>query len=196
MRRCHSVQVMCLVGAIATPLFATGRQTIADETTIVTRFEVAVQQYMDLRRQVTGSLPSLDSSTDVAEIRSAIRARADALRAARPKARAGELFTPEVAALFRQRILAALNAYDVSESDVLREGDEGLDGETVPAVVVNESFPWERAPRMLACVLASLPLLPAGLEYRFVATSLVLVDVEATLVVDVMDDALRISLAA
>jgi hypothetical protein len=43
---------------------------------------------------------------------------------------------------------------------------------------------------MTWCLLDVLPALPEGLQFRFVARDLVLVDIDADLVVDVLPDAL------
>jgi hypothetical protein len=190
--RAELALITCLLLLIATPARGSAREMSDSEAEIVRSFELAVRDYLDLRTAAIRSLSLVEGSDD--DIPAMIRARADAVRAARQDARAGDVFSPAVGDLFKRHILAALREYGVTEDDVLRDRDEGFEAESMPLAVVNESFPWERAGRMLSCVLLALPDLPAGLEYRFVGTSLVLVDVEASLVVDVLPDALRKSL--
>jgi hypothetical protein len=196
MRPWKPASILCLLLVVTPPVAGNTAQFDMSEAAVVGTFERAVHDYMALRTAATSSLPPLESSLDMGKIWAAIDARADAVRAARPLARAGELFTPAVGVLFRQRILTALGEYGIPESEVLSEGEDGDGDEPVPLAVVNGHFPWERAGRMLSCVLLTLPVLPAGLEYRFIGTSLVLVDVDASLVVDILPDVLRESLRA
>jgi hypothetical protein len=73
--------------------------------------------------------------------------------------------------------------------DLLAErDDEAAFG--VGPVVVNSRFPHGRGNAMWPAMLAALPALPAELQYRFVDRELVLIDIDASLVVDVLPDAL------
>jgi hypothetical protein len=56
--------------------------------------------------------------------------------------------------------------------------------------VVNGKFSWDNATPTPLCFLAVLPELPNFLQYRFVGRDLVLVDIEADLIVDVLPRAL------
>jgi hypothetical protein len=51
---------------------------------------------------------------------------------------------------------------------------------------VNDRFAWAQGSFMPAFVLELLPPLPAELEYRFAGRDLVLIDVHAGLVVDIL----------
>jgi len=161
------------------------------EEAILRSFASSVEQYMALHRHLARGLPPLESSHDVEGIQSAVEARVEAIRHARPDARVGDLFTREVATLFRGRIRESLAENGHTEAAALRIVDEEVDLDYRPVLEVNGRFLWKWGSRMLPCVLASLPPLPAGLEYRFVHTDLVLVDVDATLIVDILPNALR-----
>jgi hypothetical protein len=191
MRRCASIPVLWLLLAIVTPAPAIAEEISDHEAETIGRFDTAVRQYMELHRKVTQSLRPLEYSQDAGKIRAAIDARAEALRAARPKARAGEFFTSDIGPLLRQRIGQALADRGLSNHDALDSIDEDESWKPLPLIEVNEPFPWGRGSLVLPCVLAALPVLPTGLEYRFVHTTLVLVDVDAGLVVDVLPDALH-----
>ena len=56
---------------------------------------------------------------------------------------------------------------------------------------VNGRFPWMRGAAMWPCIIDALPPLPDELQYRIVGRDLVLVDVHANLVVDILREALR-----
>ena len=55
---------------------------------------------------------------------------------------------------------------------------------------VNGTFPWVLATAMFPCVIAALPPLPPELQYRIVGDTLVLIDVHASLIVDLLPHAL------
>jgi hypothetical protein len=57
-------------------------------------------------------------------------------------------------------------------------------------LVVNEAFSWALGNVMPSSLIAALPPLPAELEYRLVGQDLVLIDVTAGLVVDILRHAL------
>ena len=69
----------------------------------------------------------------------------------------------------------------------MKEDDEDAGA---PRLVVNGPFPWNSGNAMWPSILAALPQLPEELEYRLVGADLVLVDIPASLVVDVLADAL------
>jgi hypothetical protein len=71
----------------------------------------------------------------------------------------------------------------------MREMEEDGEGD-VPQLEVNAPFPWNSGNAMWPSMLVALPQLPEGLEYRFVGADLVLVDVRADLVVDILRGAL------
>jgi hypothetical protein len=55
---------------------------------------------------------------------------------------------------------------------------------------VNGRWPGEALPTMPPRLLAKLPVLPSGLQYRFVNRDLVLWDSQADLVIDIIPDAI------
>jgi len=59
-----------------------------------------------------------------------------------------------------------------------------------PKPRVNEAFPWTVGSAMWSTLLAALPPLPAELQYRFFDRDLVLIDIHADLVVDIVEGAL------
>lgn len=55
---------------------------------------------------------------------------------------------------------------------------------------VNGTFPWAIGTAMVPSILEALPPLPPELQYRMVARDLVLIDVHASLVADILREAL------
>ena len=112
---------------------------------------------------------------------------ASAIRAARRDAKEGDIFTPDVADLFRSRLAEVMPVRDVAAM-VGAFGDESW---PVDAPVVNEPFREDASQAVPALMLQALPPLPGGIEYRIVGTDLVLWDVHADIVIDVLPDAFR-----
>jgi hypothetical protein len=150
-------------------------------------FEQSVEDYVALHRRLARLTPPLQVTSDPVQLRQAIDTLAEAIRLARQTAQTGDIFTPVVADMFRRRIDRGLWDLDVAALMVdMAEDDEP--GATRP--VVNGRFPWNSGNAMWPSVLVLLPDLPEELEYRFVGGDLVLIDVRAGLVVDVLEHAL------
>ena len=161
----------------------------ADHTRRLTGFHRAVQTYVGLRRALEVGLPALEVSSDAEQIDRAVDALANAIRTARAGALPGDVFTKEGGSVIRARISTALSRDGYEPALLLRamaEDDEG----GWPPLTVNGSFPWMAGNAMWMSVLAELPALPDELEYRFVGRELVLLDIDAGLVVDVLPAAL------
>jgi hypothetical protein len=154
---------------------------------VLHRFEQSIQHYMTVRRAVERQLPPLTVTADADAIDRAVTMRAAGIRLARATARQGDIFAG-TARVFRARIRNAIASHDYPVADLLLPPDE--DGDTPPLPVVNGTFAWRTAIATPPCVLATLPSLPEELQYRFVGRDLVLVDIEANLIVDVLPDVL------
>jgi hypothetical protein len=196
LRHAHSLRPRPLrpAGAVAALFFMMliGAGTVAfaqpgpAESPEIRTFVAATYNYAWLHRRLEASLPTLDVNANPDTIHRLVQQMAAAVRAARPNAQAGDFFTEGVAGELRARIADALVASNLNAAD-LREAEarEGID----PAMVrldVNGAFPWMHATAMFPCVLSALPQLPPELQYRIVGNTLVLVDVHASLIVDVL----------
>jgi hypothetical protein len=159
----------------------------AHEYAALAAFEQSLQDYVAVQRRLARRTPPLQVTADPARIRTAIDSLGHAIRSERSGAQPGEIFTAPVAEVFRRRIVCALGNFDAAV--LLQEMEE--DNETeVPQLAVNGRFPWNSGNAIWPSMLVALPQLPEDLEYRFVGADLVLVDVRADLVVDILKGAL------
>ena len=146
-----------------------------------------VADYVALHRRLEGPLPQEVVTDDLEALLAPRPALAAAMRAARANARQGEIFPPAVAGYFRILVADALRHGGVDNMLAIVEDDNAVH---VP-VVVNGDYPAGRAlSTMPACLLAELPELPAELQYRFVGRDLILWDVGAGLIVDIVPNAI------
>ena len=163
----------------------------SDQHPVLAEFRCAVQEYVDLHRRLKTRVPPFEVTADAERNRRAVDGLAAAIRAERPHAQPGDVFTNEGGRVFRARIHAALdrNAYDALV--LLRARDTDDEGGWLP-LTINGAFPWLAGTAMWPFMIEALPPLPAELQYRFVGRDLVLLDVHAEIVVDVLPAALPV----
>jgi len=135
------------------------------------QFAQNIAQYVSLRRQIEQRAAGPRVSADRAEIDRAADELADAIRAARPSATSGDVFTPAITRDFSRQPCVTHK----------RDDDAGI-----PTPGVNDRFDWRGAELMPPALIAALPPLPEELQYRVVNCDLVLVDISAGLVIDVV----------
>lgn len=183
-----NVRPALLCGLRSEPLAAAA--FAAKDHTALADFAERVQSYMDLRRRIAETVPPLTVSADPAEIRRQEDTLAMAILTARAGARQGDIFSPEIAAAFRQVVgTACQGQYHELVALVTEEMDEPL-----PAAAIHARWPeGVPMPTMPANLLAALPRLPAELQYRFMNRDLVLLDIDANLIVDVVLRAIPLS---
>lgn len=156
----------------------------------VAAFEQSMRDYASLHRRLEEPIGSIRLGMSVEAVNHHIQALAAAIRAERAGARAGELFTPALATELRARVNTALVEHGYTAADVLAGGRvPGVDYARV-RLQVNDTFPWILGVAMFPCVIDALPALPAELQYRIVGSDLVLIDVHASVIVDVLSNLL------
>lgn len=149
----------------------------------VTDFTVRVAAYSDLRRRLERQLPPPTVTADVGQIRRERRSLARAIRVARPGAVEGEFFTAATSAQF-QLVLARIT--DARVCAVIMDDNPGRFGSKIGG-----AYPDGKAfATMPGLVLARLPGLPDGIEFRFVGQELILYDARANTIIDRMPDAI------
>ena len=189
---CVRLSSVALLGAFVVGLGATPAvqgQARPSLTSALGRFGEQVAAYAALHRQTEESLSSAFERAHT--LRAILRARARlavAIKSARPAARQGDIVSPAVADIFRRTIAESLSGID---SEVFFERLYAEDA--VPAGFrprVHDTYPGWATHEMPLVVLERLPLLPEELEYRLIGDTLVLWDVDADLIIDIVPDAL------
>ena len=184
----------CVAGIASVALWTAAVSGSADTTRSredpLQRFHEAVSAYMSLREVIEQTVPPPEISADWENIRTAIDAMAAAIRAARPSAKEGDIFGAEAAPQLRRRIRETLREPDCQPADIRAAKDEDDRRPALSRPIVHDQFDWGAGSFMAFCILAVLPELPEALQFRFVERDLVLVDIDADLIIDVLPDAL------
>ena len=178
--------------AIALTVVMLGARALSADQAVndarLTAFVRATMAYAELHRAVVRDLPPLEVTSDPDKMVAATEARRAALRRARAEAKQGDIITAEASPVLRERIRTALRTVGMTCAELMRLMAD--DSRGYRRAEVNGTFSWTTAAGMPGCILATLPPLPEMLQYRFVGPDLVLVDVEASLIADVLRDAL------
>lgn len=151
-----------------------------------------VDQYVALHHELERLLPQEVVTADLEQLFAPRVALARELRRARAWTREGNIFTPGVAVYMRVVISETLRRAGITE---LRDV---IDPELAVhmTALVNADYPAGRSVPLIPCsLLAALPPLPSELRYSFVGRDLILWDLHAALIVDVVRDALPASFA-
>jgi hypothetical protein len=180
-----------LIGLTAVPQAITTHpcpvvDTIQEDPALAT-FNGRIADYVALHERLEGPLPPQQISSDMRVVRQAMDALAKEIKAARRGARRGDIFTPEVAALFRVRIAKCLPPDEMEMIITEREEEDPV---RLPAIHVNDRWP-KGVPFIFEPpqLLSALPRIPEELQYRIVGHALVLWDHHADLIVDILPDA-------
>lgn len=157
----------------------------ADQSPL-SEFNQRVADYVDLQKRAARPLGDADDSKSPADITEREAALANAIRAARPQAKAGDLFTPRAAAVLKE-LIAANYRRSPDVRDTRKDAERELPDFTP---IVNETYPATHPLGTFPpTLLRVLPPLPDEVEYRFVTHHLILRDVAANLIVDVLPNA-------
>jgi hypothetical protein len=155
----------------------------ADDAAAFKDFSARVQEYVKLQKTIESSLPAL-KPTDLPEMIAAHQqVLARKIREARPHAKPGDIFTPAACEAFRHASRAALQGPQAADSRAYMDRDAPTP--TMP-LAVNGIYPdTEPITAPSPALLAAFPPLPVEVAYRIVGRTLVVVDVESRLIVDI-----------
>lgn len=150
-------------------------------------FGKRVDAYMTLRKSIVDSVGQLDPTKSQAEITTRATNLASGIIAARAQAKPGDIFTPEFSALIATLIKQEYSRRPDSVQETREDQQDELP-DFVPKVnmVYPTTYPLATFP---ATLLPLLPKLPEELEYRVVQNYLVLRDIEANVILDIMPNA-------
>jgi hypothetical protein len=162
--------------------------TVNRDAAIASDFEKKIADYMKVHQQAQSGLNAprvTDSAAKITDYQHQLSTR---IRSLRPDAKQGNIFTPEITGLFQRLIATAMNS---PEGARIRRSYKHAEPNAIRGLKlnVNEEYP-DRVPlqSMPPSLLLNLPQLPKELDYRFVGHELVLRDVPANLIVDVIPD--------
>jgi len=184
---------MLLTGFLAlppvsgSPVASMQEGVAVDRAAALRTFNKRIGEYAALHRRLEGPLPPLKPSTSPsATILKRMRLAA-AIKTARPQARRGDIFTAAVGRLFRDLVAAALEGHDIDAFlDDLSDEHERAAGYHPK---VYDHYPEWASHYMPVVLLWALPTLPEDIEYRLIGRDLILWDIHADLIVDVLLDA-------
>lgn len=180
----------CGEGRTAEPRDEPQSQAANPDAPILRDFHDRIEQYMALHRKVAKEVPRLKETDDPGKIDATQTAIAAKIREARAGAGPGEIFTPDIRRVFRRLMYPELTGPDAAGTKAaLRE--EKSEMKHVP-LAVNAEYPdTAPLPTVPPNLLAALPTLPEDLEYRIVGRNLILHDIDANIIVDYIENAIR-----
>jgi len=160
------------------------------DSAILADFNARLDNYITKQRALLKDSPVAEDATP-AQITARQETLAAELRAIRKTAKQGDIFTPQVAALFKRLMYPEVKEQPRETKQALVEED----GEVAQVWLrVNATYPLdtEPLPTTPSNLLASLPQLPMEVEYRITnKRHLVLRDVDANIIVDYIYNAIR-----
>lgn len=167
-----------------TPPLRTAAQEIAEQPPVALAFQMRVAEYMKIHNEAESKVPNLRNTDDPQKITDREQALAQMIMTLRAGAQPGVIFTPEVQPYFVKIVqddFALRSARD--RKALINELPKNMKVDTntiYPTVIPLATFP--------PALLRKLPDLPPELEYRIVGRSLILRDVKANLIVDILRD--------
>jgi hypothetical protein len=165
---------------------AVGRQAANADAAAFEAFSKRVTGYTALQKKVSAGLPSVPDKATPKQLDDHQRALGQAIVQARKGAKKGDIFGPDMPALIRRLLAPVFKGAEGAQARA------AIIEEPHPVVpLVNARYPDEvPLSTMPPDVLRLLPKLEEGLEFRFVGRHLILLDVKAHLIVDVIDNAM------
>lgn len=153
------------------------------ETPVVPEFEKRIAAYLEIQKKATADLPDLKKTDDPVEISSREAAIGEAIRAARANAKPGDIISAEVAPYFRRLIKNDLESRTAVEKKLMKD-------EIPPFTpTLNQTYPSDHPLATFpATLLAVMPTLPEGLEYRFLIDALIIRDIKGNIIIDYILD--------
>ena len=167
-----------------TPTVNADGQVVNAQGAALVEFRKRIDAYLKVHNQAEGKVPNLKRTDDPQEISDRQRALGDMIMTLRAGAQPGEIFAPEYQPYFIKIVQDDFKGRSaVDRKALINELPKNVkvDINTVyPTTLPLETFP--------PALLRKLPDLPPELEYRIVSRSLILRDVKANLIVDILRD--------
>jgi hypothetical protein len=175
-----------VVGVIGCAMWAA--QATPQPSPVIPDFQKRVANYLQVRKSAASAVSTLRATGSPEKIQAHEHDLAISIRAARPDAAQGDIFTPGIAADFHRIIQEAWTAPGANR---IKKSVTDSQPSPLPVLMVNGAYPKEDPVQsMPPSLLQRLPPLPRELEYRIVGRTLILRDIDANLIVDYLNEAL------
>jgi len=165
---------------------AHAQSAVFDPDAALSVFHERVDSYVALHRRLAPP-PAAAGSTDSLSRLLTSRYLASAIRSSRRTAQQGDIFTPDIATVFRQLLADSIGERD--GETFLAELGRGAITPRGMHPTVNEPYAMTTVFRVPPDVRLGLPSLPAEVDYRIAAHDLLLWDLYAGIVVDFVPNA-------
>jgi hypothetical protein len=163
-----------------------GDQPVNTDAKALAGFLERVHRYVAVHQKLESSLPRLSKESSPQEIDKHQRALGQMIQQERRSAQAGDIFTTESQAVIKrllEKVFAGSGGPALKAS--IMDENPGIAG-----LKVNQRYP-DTVPLSTVPpqVLEGLPKLPEEMEFRFIGTTLILMDVHAHLIADLIPNA-------
>jgi hypothetical protein len=165
---------------------ARAQSGVFDPDAALAVFHERVDSYVALHRRLAPPPAAADSTDPLSRLLTK-QYLASAIRSSRRTAQQGDIFTPDVATVFRHVLADSIGERDSETFLAELNGSEVVPHGMHPTV--NEPYSMTAVLRIPPAVRLGLPPLPAELDYRIAAHDLLLWDIYAGIVVDFVPNA-------
>lgn len=159
-----------------------------DEQRLIDDFKKRVDHYEDVSSKLEAQVYPPSTELDPNTIHARQKELAARIVKALPEWKQGAIFTPEISAFFKRRIAEVIGGPDGANI-------KGAIFDDAPGQMTVKVFTEYPAGVPIATLPAQMlklfPALPKELEYRFLGLNLILMDIAAFLIVDVIPDAIK-----
>jgi hypothetical protein len=175
-----------VVVTLAVVLFVVAQENVNPQALALQDFQKRVDDFVRLEKNLAKGLSATKPTTEPETILDRQHELAGKIRAARKQAKQGDIFTPDIAKEFRR--LLALARQGQNDTHIKKSLERA---EPVRLTLhVNDAYPPDIPLQSTPpSILLNLPRLPPEVEYRIVGRTLVLRDIVANLVIDLIPDA-------
>ncbi len=159
-----------------------------NEDRIIADFKARLSKYEAVSSKHRGDVFPPGQETKSEEIHKRQKELASRIVASLPGWQQGNIFAPEIAALVKRRLAEAMSGAEGANNRAAIFDDAPPAQKVIVMTEYPSGAPVATVP---AEILKLLPVLPKELEYRFVGRDLILFDVSAYLMVDVIAEAIK-----
>lgn len=159
-----------------------------NEQQVIDDFKKRVAGYDDVSSKLEAQVYPASTELDPATIHARQKELAARIIKALPNWKQGDIFTPAAARLFKRRIAEVISGPEGANIKGAIFDDAPGD---MPIKVFTEYPSGVPIATLPAQMLQLFPVLPKELEYRFLGPNLILMDIAAFLIVDVIPDAIK-----